>query len=538
MKTILLCITGSISAYKAADIGSFLSKAGFIVIPVLSKDAAQFITPLTLQTICRNNCYTDQFDQGERWKPDHIELAQKADLILVAPATANIISKLTYGITDDLITTTILASTAPVMIAPAMNTVMYNAPVIQENIAILKKRGVSFIDPASGILACGDEGVGKLAPVDEITNAVTGFFNSNQKLSGKKVLISAGSTREYIDPVRFISNPATGKMGLSLAEAATSYGADVGLVAGNITIKIPDNITSIPVVSADEMYQAMNDGYDDADIVIMSAAVGDFRPKHRSHTKTKKETFSYRIDMEPNIDILKALGGRKKHQYLVGFAAETIDDTTALINEAIRKLKAKNLDMIVANNVNEGGAGFGTDTNHVFVVTKDMQVRELQGTKKHVSEGIFDIIAENTNTTTGYQFHNPAVSAAANVPSVQSVLAQAQQQQSQTSQSHNVSPQQSTPTVQSLLAQKLAQVQQQQAQKSQSHNLSQQHGQSLPQKFQSPQLPPKFQPPQTEPSGNVYDDIFADNMIVQPDHAEPQHKPNTPPPKNIQFFKK
>lgn len=402
MKTVLLCVTGSISAYKAADVGSFLSKISNIdIIPILSKDAAQFITPLTLQTVCKNKCYTDQFDQEGRWKPDHIDLAQRADLILIAPATANIISKLAHGIADDLITTTVLASTATIMMAPAMNSVMYCSDVIQQNIEILKKRGVRFIDPASGVLACGDEGVGKLAPVDDICNAVVNFLKPNLKLLNKKVLISAGSTREYIDPVRFISNPSTGKMGVSLASAALEYGAQVDLICGNVTIQKPQKADIADIVSADDMHRAMVSRYDSADIVIMSAAVGDFKAKKPSETKTKKDKFNYNLELEPNVDILKNLGERKRRQYLVGFAAETIGNKDELIKEAARKLKNKNLDMIVANNVSEAGAGFGTDTNHVFILTKDMRVRELQGTKDSIAYQIFDAILSDTGAVSG-----------------------------------------------------------------------------------------------------------------------------------------
>jgi phosphopantothenoylcysteine decarboxylase/phosphopantothenate--cysteine ligase len=374
-KKILLCVTGGIAVYKAAALTSKLVQAGASVKVILSEAAAQFVTPLTFQALSRNEVYTDTFDEKNPQVIAHIDLADWADLILVAPATANTIAKLAGGIADNMITTTVLASTAPVWIAPAMNVHMYEHPAVKRNLARLDEYGYQFIEPGEGYLACGYVGKGRLEEPEKIVALMEQYFVSSntEPLKGKTVLITAGPTREKIDPVRFISNHSSGKMGYALAEEAKKQGAHVILVSGPVQLPKPSGIDVVSVESAEDMYQAVLNVFDEADIVIKTAAVADYRPRVSYDHKVKKQTGNVMIELERTKDILLELGKRKTKQILVGFAAETNN----LAEYAQAKLKKKNADMIVANNVKAEGAGFGTDTNIVTLFKRDGTVSEL-----------------------------------------------------------------------------------------------------------------------------------------------------------------
>jgi phosphopantothenoylcysteine decarboxylase/phosphopantothenate--cysteine ligase len=368
-KNILLCVTGGIAAYKAAALTSKLTQSGANVRVIMSESARQFITPLTFQALSRNEVYIDTFDEKNPAVIAHIDLADWADLILVAPATANTIGKLAQGIADNMITTTLLATKAPVWIAPAMNVNMYDHPAVKANIERLASFGYQFIEPSEGYLACGYVGKGRLEEPERIVELLEEHFSLTQNpfLKGKKVLVTAGPTREKVDPVRFFTNRSTGKMGYAIAEAAAKFGAEVTLISGPTNLPSPANVNTIRVESAQEMYEQVMKYYQDSDIVVKSAAVADYRPKHVFAEKMKKQPGDYSILMERTIDILKTLGEQKNTQILVGFAAET----ERVEEYAKRKLESKNLDMIVANNVSEEGAGFAGDTNIVTIFKRD-----------------------------------------------------------------------------------------------------------------------------------------------------------------------
>jgi phosphopantothenoylcysteine decarboxylase/phosphopantothenate--cysteine ligase len=369
-KNILLCVTGGIAAYKAAMLTSKLTQAGANVRVIMSESACQFITPLTFQALSRNEVYVDTFDEKNPAVIAHIDLADWADLVLVAPATANTIGKLANGIADNMITTTLLATKAPVWIAPAMNINMYDHPAVQANIEKLVRFGYQFIEPSEGYLACGYVGKGRLEEPEKIVSLLENHFSLLEVkpfLKGKKILVTAGPTREKLDPVRFFTNRSTGKMGYAIAEAAAKFGADVTLISGPTNLPSPDHVKTIRVESAQEMYEQVMKYYQDSDIVIKSAAVADYRPKYVFTEKMKKQPGDYVIEMERTIDILKTLGEQKTTQILVGFAAET----ERVEEYAKRKLESKNLDMIVANNVSEEGAGFAGDTNIVTIFKRD-----------------------------------------------------------------------------------------------------------------------------------------------------------------------
>jgi phosphopantothenoylcysteine decarboxylase / phosphopantothenate---cysteine ligase len=391
-KKILLCVTGGIAVYKAAALTSKLVQAGAIVKVILSDSAAKFVPPLTFQALSRNEVYTDTFDEKNPTVIAHIDLADWADLIVVAPATANTIAKLANGIADNMITTTLLAATAPVWIAPAMNVHMYDHPAVKKNIATLSSYHYQFIEPSEGYLACGYVGKGRLEEPEKIVELIKQHFlkKSSLKLKGKNVLITAGPTREKIDPVRFITNHSSGKMGYALAEAAKNAGARVILVSGPVHLSPPSGVELIEIESADEMYRAVMNNYDNADIIIKTAAVADYRPKVSFDHKMKKQPGDQVIELERTKDILFELGTLKKEQILVGFAAETenVDEY------ARKKLQTKNADMIVANNVKSPGAGFGKDTNIVTLIKRDGSKIELPlMSKKEVAEKIIEEIA-------------------------------------------------------------------------------------------------------------------------------------------------
>ncbi|UIN47733.1 bifunctional phosphopantothenoylcysteine decarboxylase/phosphopantothenate--cysteine ligase CoaBC [Bacillus licheniformis] len=368
-RNILLGVSGGIAVYKAAALTSKLVQAGANVKVIMTKSACEFVSPLTFQALSRNEVYTNTFEEPNPRVIAHIDAADWADLVIVAPATANVIGKLASGIADDMLTTTLLATTAPVWIAPAMNVHMYDHPAVQRNISVLYKDGYRFIEPSEGYLACGYIGKGRLEEPERIVQLAESYF-SNEKsglLEGKRVLITAGPTREQIDPVRFFSNRSTGKMGYAFAEEAARMGARVTLIAGPTVLDDPAGVDVIHVQSAEDMYQAALSVFDESDIVIKTAAVADYRPKHVHDQKMKKKDGGLVIELERTKDILKALGERKTKQILVGFAAETqhVEDY------AKQKLETKNLDMIVANNITAEGAGFGTETNIVTVFHRD-----------------------------------------------------------------------------------------------------------------------------------------------------------------------
>jgi phosphopantothenoylcysteine decarboxylase / phosphopantothenate---cysteine ligase len=374
-KKILLCVTGGIAVYKAAALTSKLVQAGAHVKVILSESAQKFVAPLTFQALARNEVYVDTFDEKNPHVIAHIDLADWADLILLAPATANTIGKIASGIADNMITTVLLAATSPVWIAPAMNVHMYDHPAVKKNLSILAEFGYQFIEPSEGYLACGYVGKGRLEEPEKIVELVQQFFTNqaHKNLKGKTVVVTAGPTREKIDPVRFISNHSTGKMGYALAEEAKKQGAHVVLVSGPVELPAPLGMDVVKVESAEEMYNAVLKYYDTADVVIKTAAVADYRPKITYDHKVKKQAGDSSIELERTKDILLELGKRKKNQVLVGFAAETEN----IEEYARKKLTAKNADMIVANNVKAEGAGFGTDTNIVTLFKRSGSVLDL-----------------------------------------------------------------------------------------------------------------------------------------------------------------
>jgi phosphopantothenoylcysteine decarboxylase / phosphopantothenate---cysteine ligase len=374
-KKILLCVTGGIAVYKAAALTSKLVQTGAQVKVILSESAEKFVTPLTFQALSRHEVYIDTFDEKNPRVIAHIDLADWADLILVAPATANTIAKIACGIADNMITTTLLAATSPVWIAPAMNVHMYDHPAVKKNLTLLNEYGYQFIEPSEGYLACGYVGKGRLEEPEKIVELVTQFFTDVQPkpLQGKTVVVTAGPTREKIDPVRFISNHSTGKMGYALAEEAEKQGAEVILVSGPVQLAAPSGVELVKVESADEMYDAVLGYFERADVVIKTAAVADYRPKITYDHKVKKQSGDSSIELERTKDILLELGKRKKNQVLIGFAAETEN----VEEYARKKLSSKNADMIVANNVKTEGAGFGTDTNIVTLFKKSGSVTEV-----------------------------------------------------------------------------------------------------------------------------------------------------------------
>lgn len=370
-KTVVLGICGGIAAYKACEIVSRLNKLGANVKVMMTKSACEFIKPLTLQTLSKNPVAVSMFSAPEKWEIEHISLASSADLILIAPATANIIGKIANGIADDTVSTTIMATKAKVIFAPAMNNNMYENPITQENIKKLSELGYGFIEPDSGLLACGTSGKGRLAEIDKIISAVTNELCRNFDLSGKTVVVTAGPTREKIDDVRFITNHSSGKMGYAIAKRAKARGAEVILISGPVNIEKPKSVSVIDVISAEDMYNAVMSVKDKADIIIKSAAVGDFHVKNTTEGKAKKDAFST-IELEQNKDILLELGKNKTYK-LVGFCMETSD----LTENAVKKLKKKNADFIVANDLTKEGAGFGTDTNIVKIFYADGKAEEL-----------------------------------------------------------------------------------------------------------------------------------------------------------------
>lgn len=367
-KKILLCVTGGIAVYKAVALVSKLSQAGADVKVIMTESAKEFVTPLSFQAMSRNDVFFDTFDEKDSRVIAHIDLADWADLVIVAPATANVIGKVANGIADDMVTTVLLATTAEVWIAPAMNVHMYENKSVIRNISTLDADGYRFIEPSEGFLACGYVGKGRLEEPEKIVDLVVDKFTpKNLPLSGKKVVITAGPTRERIDPVRYVSNFSSGKMGYAMAEAAVALGGDVTLVSGPVCLEKPAGVTVIDVESAAQMYEAVIQNYDDAAMVIKAAAVADYRPAKVGAQKIKKMDGDSVIELERTTDILKTLGERKKDQLLVGFAAET----EKVLEHGEDKLKRKNLDFIIINDVTDPGGGFGSETNVVTLLSKN-----------------------------------------------------------------------------------------------------------------------------------------------------------------------
>lgn len=369
-KTVVLGVSGSIAAYKSACLASALVKQKADVHVVMTKNALNFIHPTTFETLTGNKCLVDTFDRNFEFQVEHVSLAEKADLMMIAPATANVIAKLANGLADDMLTTTALACEAPIVLAPAMNTHMYNKPVTQINLSKCATLGMHVLTPAEGRLACGTCGIGKMPEPEDLLNVILYMIEREKTLAGKKVLVTAGPTKEAIDPVRFISNHSTGKMGYAVASQAAKMGAEVTLISGPVNLKAPVGVEVVDVVSANDMYEAVISRFEESDIVIKAAAVADFTPKNVAEDKIKKsgEDVSS-IELTSTKDILKTLGEKKTHQVLCGFSMETKD----LEKNSRAKLEKKNLDMIVANNVKEEGAGFQTDTNVVTIITKDKE---------------------------------------------------------------------------------------------------------------------------------------------------------------------
>ncbi|SKA92436.1 phosphopantothenoylcysteine decarboxylase / phosphopantothenate--cysteine ligase [Caloramator quimbayensis] len=392
MNTVVLGVTGGIAAYKALDIVSSLKKKNINVHVIMTKSATKFVTPLSFQSLSQNYVTVDMFAEPKSFEIKHISLSERADVFLIAPASANIIGKIANGIADDMLSTTVMATKAPVLIAPAMNTNMYNNFIVQKNISFLKSLGYYFIEPQSGRLACGSIGKGKLAETENIVDLTEMLLYKNKDLKGKKVLVTAGPTREDIDPVRFITNRSTGKMGYAIARAARNRGADVTLISGPVNIKPPEGVRIINVYSAEEMYDAVIRHFNDIDILIKSAAVADYRPANRSELKIKKTDDDLYIELTRNKDILLEIGKIKKHQIIVGFAAETND----LVANAMAKIKKKNLDYIVANDVTMEKSGFGTENNTVKIINKFGEIIELPNMpKEEVAHEIFNQILKN-----------------------------------------------------------------------------------------------------------------------------------------------
>lgn len=385
-KNIVLGVAGGIAAYKACALTSKLTQKGANVKVIMTKSAAKFVSPLTFQALSRNPVFTDTFDEKDPSKIAHIDLADWADIFIIAPATANIIGKLANGIADDMLSTTLLATKASVYIAPAMNVNMYGHPAVIKNMQQLDEWGYHFIEPGAGYLACGWIGKGRLEEPEAIIDVIERHQSVKPFLQGEKVLISAGPTHEKIDPVRFFTNRSSGKMGFALAEAAAKFGAEVTLVTGPTSLSLRNNmINRIDVTSAQDMYKAMHQYFPTSDIVIKAAAVADYTPKLVYDEKMKKQPGDLQIEMKRTKDILLSLGEIKKHQYLVGFAAETNNS----IEYGLNKLEKKHLDAIVINDISTEGAGFGGDTNIVTYVNKMQKREDIElASKKEIAEKI------------------------------------------------------------------------------------------------------------------------------------------------------
>lgn len=388
-KNVVLAVTGSIAAYKIAYLASMLKKLEANVTVLMTKNAVNFIHPITFETLTGNKCLIDTFDRNFEFNVEHVSLAKQTDVVLVAPASANVIGKLAHGIADDMLTTTVMACECKKIVAPAMNTHMYHNPVVQDNLKKLKDYGMEVIVPDTGYLACGDVGEGKMPSEQVLLEYILREIHFEKDLEGKKVMVTAGPTREKIDPVRFITNHSTGKMGYALARHCAQRGAEVTLITGKTQLDLPLFVHTIEVESAREMFEAVKECYEEQDIIIKSAAVADYRPLSVSEEKIKKSEGELAIALERTEDILKFLGeNRREGQFLCGFSMETEN----MLENSRAKLEKKHVDMIVANNLKQEGAGFGTDTNIVTLITQD-GCRELPVmSKEDVAKHIIDTI--------------------------------------------------------------------------------------------------------------------------------------------------
>ncbi len=388
-KTVLLCVSGSIAAYKIAYLASALKKLHATVHVLMTENATNFINPITFESLTGTKCLVDTFDRNFQFSVEHVAIAKQADVVLVAPASANVIAKLAHGLADDMLTTTVLACRCKKIISPAMNTNMFENPITQDNLKICEKYGMEVISPAVGYLACGDTGAGKMPEPEVLLQYILKEIQYEKDLSGKKILVTAGPTREAIDPVRYITNHSTGKMGCAIAKTAAYRGADVTLVLGPAEVEPPMFVNVVPVVSAADMFKAVTERSEGMDAIIKAAAVADYRPKFVNPEKTKKKDGDMAIELERTDDILKWLGDHKKEgQFLCGFSMETEN----MLENSRAKLKKKNLDMIVANNLKVAGAGFGTDTNVVTLITDSMEKELPIMTKEEAAGKILDEI--------------------------------------------------------------------------------------------------------------------------------------------------
>ena len=389
-REIVLGVTGGIAAYKSAELVSRLRHLGARVHVIMTRNATEFVSPLTFQTLSANQVVTDTFQAPEYWNVEHVALAKLAEIFVIAPATANIMAKMAAGIADDMLSTTVLATKAPVLLAPAMNTGMWTAPATQANLKLLKERGVHTIGPDSGMLACGDEGAGRMSEPEAIVEAICVILNPRKDLAGLKVLVTAGATRERLDPVRFMTNDSSGRMGFAVAEAARDRGAEVTVVYGSVTATVPEGVKRIRIESAQDLYKVMMKEAPGQDIIIQAAAVCDYRfEKQQSRKMKKADGEPLTLTLTENPDVAKAVGEIKKPgQTLVGFAAET----DHVQKNAVSKLKKKNLDMIVANDVTAPGAGFNVDTNIATLITKDGTEEQPLQTKRQLADVILDRI--------------------------------------------------------------------------------------------------------------------------------------------------
>ena len=398
-KTVVLAVSGSIAAYKIASLASALGKLHADVQVLMTQNATNFINPITFETLTGNKCLVDTFDRNFQYSVEHVALAKRADVVLVAPASANVIGKIANGIADDMLTTTVMACKCKKIISPAMNTQMFENPIVQDNLKKLEHYGYEVIQPAVGLLACKDVGAGKMPESETLLEYILREVAYEKDLKGKKILVTAGPTQEPIDPVRYLTNHSSGKMGYAIAKVCSMRGADVTLVSGKTAIKSPLFVDVVPVTTARDMYEAVTSRFDQQDIVIKAAAVADYRPKTISDQKVKKADGELSIEMERTDDILKYLGEHKREdQFLCGFSMET----EHMLENSRKKLEKKNLDMIVANNVKVEGAGFAGDTNIVTLITKDDETQlpllSKEETAVEIMNKILEITAEKGRT--------------------------------------------------------------------------------------------------------------------------------------------
>ena len=389
-KTVVLGVKGSIAAYKIATLASMLVKKQASVHVIMTKNATNFINPITFETLTGHKCLVDTFDRNFEFQVEHVSMAKQADVVMIAPASANVIGKLAHGLADDMLTTTLLACKCPKIVSPAMNTAMFENPIVQDNLKILEKYGYEVIQPASGYLACGDTGAGKMPEAETLYQYIERTLADPKDLIGKKVLVTAGPTQENIDPVRYITNHSSGKMGYAVAKAAMLRGADVTLVSGQTALTPPMFVKYVQITTAEEMYQEVTSRSDEQDIIIKAAAVADYRPKTVYENKVKKKEGQMAIELERTRDILAYLGEHKKeNQFLCGFSMETEN----MIGNSRAKLQKKNLDMVAANNVKVEGAGFQGDTNVMTLITQDQEIALPLMSKEEAANKILDIIA-------------------------------------------------------------------------------------------------------------------------------------------------